>query len=69
MVDFQGRLINNNGTVFFNFGKYKGKAVKEILKSNPEYYKWIIKGSFSRNTKDKLEEIYKKILHKSNNNS
>lgn len=69
MIDFQGRLIKINGNAVFNFGKHKGKLVKEILKSNPEYYNWIIKGNFSKNTKDKLEEIKKKTFSKSNENS
>ena len=58
MVDFSGRIIKNNrGIEVFNFGKYKGKSVEKIIKMSPEYYNWIMKGSFAKNTKDKLKEI------------
>lgn len=57
-VDFAGRMIyNDKGEEIINFGKYKGRLVTEILKSDPGYYAWIMNGDFSLNTKKVLTEI------------
>ncbi len=58
MVDFAGRMVyNGKGEVVFNFGKHSGKRVADILKSEPSYFDWIMKGDFSLDTKRKLTEI------------
>jgi DNA polymerase-3 subunit epsilon len=58
IVDFAGRMIyNDKGIVVFNFGKYKDQAVLDILKKDPSYYDWMMKGDFPLNTKQKLTEI------------
>ena len=42
-VDFAGRMVyNDKGEEVINFGKYKGRLVTEILKSDPGYYSWIL---------------------------
>lgn len=57
-VDFAGRMIfNDKGEEVFNFGKYKDKKVTEILKSDPSYYDWMMKGDFPLDTKRRLTEI------------
>ena len=57
-VDFAGRMIyNDKGEEIFNFGKYKGRLVTEVLKADPGYYAWMMSGDFSLNTKQKLTEI------------
>jgi len=56
-VDFARRMILVDGIEIFNFGKHKGKAVADILKSEPQYYDWMMKGDFSLDTKQKLTEI------------
>ncbi|MBC7390038.1 MAG: 3'-5' exonuclease [Opitutaceae bacterium] len=57
-VDFAGRMVfNNDGFEVFNFGKHKDKKVADILKSDPSYYDWMLKGDFSLDTKRKLTEI------------
>jgi DNA polymerase-3 subunit epsilon len=33
-VDFARRMIRKKGVEIFNFGKYKGKPVREVLKKN-----------------------------------
>ena len=38
-------------------GKYKGKLVEEVLKTDPGYYSWIMNGDFPLNTKKILTEI------------
>lgn len=57
-VDFAGRIVyNDQGLEVFNFGKYKGIAVKEILQKDPGYYSWILQGDFTLNTKNVLTKI------------
>ena len=57
-VDFAGRMIyNEEGKEVINFGKYKGKLVEEVLKTDPGYYSWIMNGDFPLNTKKILTEI------------
>lgn len=58
IVDYARRFsYDNNGVEVFNFGKYKGKSVCEVLKSEPQYYDWMMKGDFPLHTKQKLTEI------------
>ena len=57
-VDFAGRMVyNEKGQEVINFGKYKGRLVEEVLKSDPSYYAWIMNGDFPLNTKKMLTEI------------
>lgn len=64
IVDFARRFIKINGVEVFNFGKHKGKPVKQVLKEEPQYYDWMMKGDFARNTKQKLTEILNRTLLK-----
>jgi DNA polymerase-3 subunit epsilon len=65
IVDFARRLIIENGVIVFNFGKHKGKPVVQVLKEEPQYYDWMMKGDFALHTKQKLTEILNKsILNK-----
>lgn len=41
----------------FNFGKYKGQSVSEVLKKDPGYYSWILNSDFTLNTKAMLTKI------------
>lgn len=57
-VDLAGRLAyNNHKEPVFNFGKYKGQPVKEVLKKDPSYYNWMMQGDFPEYTKKKLTEL------------
>lgn len=57
-VDFAGRVIyNDEGKEIINFGKHKGKTVEEVLRKEPSYYDWIMKGDFPLNTKKVFTEI------------
>lgn len=58
MVDLAGRIVYNaNGEEVFNFGKHRGKLVAEILKTEPSFYDWMMKGDFPLDTKRKLTKI------------
>ncbi len=63
-VDFARRMIIADGIEIFNFGKHKGKSVTEVLRTEPQYYDWIMKGDFPLNTKQKLTEILNRTLIK-----
>ncbi len=57
-VDFAGRIIYNDKNVeVFNFGKYKGQAVEDVLKKDPGYYNWIMNGEFHSHTKQVMTQI------------
>ena len=57
-VDFAGRIIYNDDEVeVFNFGKYKGKPVREVLETDPGYYGWMMNGDFPLYTKKILTGI------------
>ncbi len=63
-IDFSRRLINVDGVPTYNFGKHKGKAIKEVMKIEPQYYDWVMRGEFTLHTKQKLSEIVNRILLK-----
>ncbi|MFN6946388.1 MAG: exonuclease domain-containing protein [Cytophagaceae bacterium] len=57
-ADLAGRIsFNEEGEEIFNFGKYKSQKVCDVLKKDPSYYDWMMKGDFALNTKRKLTEI------------
>ncbi|MCU0337100.1 MAG: 3'-5' exonuclease [Sediminibacterium sp.] len=58
IVDFARRFVMENGVEVFNFGKHKGKPVADVLRDEPSYYDWMMKGDFPLHTKSKLTEIY-----------
>ncbi|MBP8242996.1 MAG: ribonuclease H-like domain-containing protein [Chitinophagaceae bacterium] len=64
VVDFARRFIMENGIEVFNFGKYKGRPVADVLKTEPQYYDWMMKGDFPQHTKQKLTEIYTRTMLK-----
>ncbi|NML23325.1 3'-5' exonuclease [Pseudoflavitalea sp. G-6-1-2] len=64
VVDFARRMIFENGVEVFNFGKHKGRSVAQVLKSEPQYYDWMMKGDFPLHTKQKLTEIFNRTLLK-----
>ena len=64
IVDFARRFVMENGTEVFNFGKFKGRPVSDVLRSEPQYYDWMMKGDFPQHTKQKLTEIYTRTLLK-----
>jgi|TARA_R100000365_G_scaffold3335_2_gene10802 DNA polymerase-3 subunit epsilon len=58
MVDLAGRFIfNSEGVEIFNFGKHKGKTIEQVLKEEPGYYDWMMRGDFPLDTKRKLTQV------------
>jgi DNA polymerase-3 subunit epsilon len=64
IVDFARRFVMENGVEIFNFGKFKGRSVAEVLRAEPQYYDWMMKGDFPQHTKQKLTEIYTRAMLK-----
>ncbi|MBS1757267.1 MAG: 3'-5' exonuclease [Bacteroidetes bacterium] len=65
IVDYARRFIyDDKGVEIFNFGKFKGKPVCDVLKAEPQYYDWMMKGDFPMHTKKKLTELFNKALLK-----
>ncbi len=57
-ADLMGQIIyNDNNEEVINFGKYKGRTVEDVFKSDPGYYGWIMKSDFPRYTKKLLTRI------------
>jgi DNA polymerase-3 subunit epsilon len=57
-VDFAGRMIyNDKGEEIINFGKYKGKKVTDVLKTDLGYYGWMMNSDFTLHTKKMLTNI------------
>jgi DNA polymerase III subunit epsilon len=57
-ADLAGRIIYNDKDIeVFNFGKYKGKSVEEVLNKDPGYFSWILNGDFPLYTKKVLTAI------------
>lgn len=57
-VDYAGRIVlNENDEPVFNFGKHKGRPVKEVLTREPSYYNWMMEGDFTLDTKQQLSQI------------
>lgn len=57
-VDFMGRLIyDQQNREVINFGKYKGQVAEEVMRRDPSFFDWIMKGDFTKNTKDCFTRI------------
>lgn len=57
-ADYAGRIIyDEKGVERFNFGKYKGMSVEEVLEKDPAYYGWMMNGDFPSYTKKILTAI------------
>lgn len=57
-ADFAGRIIfNEKDEEVFNFGKYKGIKVADVLEKDSGYYGWMMNGDFPLYTKKIITEI------------
>ncbi len=62
-ADFAGRIIFDDKDVeVFNFGKYKGRPVADVLAQDPGYYGWMMQGDFPLYTKKVLTNIKLRAL-------
>ena len=57
-VDYAGRIVlDEQDEPVFNFGKHKGRPVREVLAKEPSYYNWMMEGDFTLDTKQQLSQI------------
>ena len=57
-VDFAGRIVLDEKNIErFNFGKYKGRSVEEVLETDPAYYGWMMNNEFPLYTKNVMTTI------------
>jgi DNA polymerase-3 subunit epsilon len=64
LIDLAGRLAKNEkGEAVYNFGKHKGKTIKEVSKIEPGYFGWMTSDQtdFPRYTKECLRREMEKI--------
>ncbi len=57
-VDLAGRMVyDDNKEPIFNFGKNKGRKVKDVVRHEPGFIQWILQGDFPKETKDQLRRL------------
>lgn len=56
--------VQLDGTVVFNFGKYNGQPVRDILAKDKNYYFWILEKEFSSQVKQIIKHMMKEIERK-----
>lgn len=62
LVDFAGRLARNErNEMIYNFGKHKGKTVRDVARIEPGYYGWMLYADFPLFTKKMLKQEMEKI--------
>ena len=58
-VDLAGRFVyDDNNVEIVNFGKHKGKPLRDVLRTDPNFKHWMLQGDFTQNTKQTLERIF-----------
>ena len=65
-VDLAGRMVyDDNHEPIFNFGKNKGKKVRDVVRHEPGFIQWIMQGDFPKETKDQLRRLQYEFTKKS----
>ena len=61
-VDFAAHIVlNDKDEEVFNFGKHKGQSVKEVFRTEPAFYAWMMKADFPLYTKEVITQIYHEV--------
>ena len=69
-ADLAGRLVyDDQNEIVFNFGKYKGMRVNEVLQKDLGYFGWIMQGDFAESTKKVLTKLKLDASNIAKNNS
>ncbi len=64
-ADLAGHIVFNDKNVeVFNFGKYKGIPVDDVLTKDPGYFGWMMNGQFPLYTKKVLTELKLRMTNK-----
>ncbi|HRO07869.1 MAG TPA: 3'-5' exonuclease [Saprospiraceae bacterium] len=61
-IDITQRLkVNAKEEIIFNFGKYSGRSVAEVFKTEPTYYHWMMEKDFSAQVKQIITQIKEQL--------
>ena len=52
---------NDQNEPVFNFGKHKGRPVKEVFRLERSFYSWAMQADFPKNTKDVMTALYYEV--------
>ncbi len=57
-IDLAGRFVlDEQGREIVNFGKHKGRQLRDVLRTDPGYYTWMMQGDFTQDTKRVLTRV------------
>ncbi len=56
-IDYARRLVWVGKDACYNFGKHKGKSVRDVLKKEPGYHQWMLDNDFPLYTKHCLQKV------------
>jgi DNA polymerase-3 subunit epsilon len=56
--------VQPDGTPVFNFGKYTGQPVKDVLAKDKNYYFWILEKEFSSQLKQIVKQLMREVEKK-----
>lgn len=60
IVDVTMKLkYDHKGNIVFNFGKYQGQNVAQVLSNDKQYYNWILEKDFSAQVKQIVKRLVK----------
>jgi hypothetical protein len=51
-IDTEGRFAWSEGEAVFNFGRYRGKQLKEVAEVDTEYLQWVASADFSPDVRE-----------------
>lgn len=64
-VDLAGRMVyDDKNEPIFNFGKNKGRKVKDVVRHDPGFIQWILQGDFPKETKDQVRRLQYEFTRK-----
>ena len=64
-LDLAGRIVKNEkGEPVVNFGKNKGRLLKEVFQREPTFFNWIMQGEFAKDTTDLIAVYHKRYCSK-----
>jgi DNA polymerase-3 subunit epsilon len=61
-VDKTRRFIWRNGEAVINFGKHRGRTLREMKSSQPDYLSWIMGSDFSNEVRDIAKDALQGIF-------
>ena len=58
-ADLAGRIgYDSSGQEVFNFGKYKGQRLRDVLQRDTGYYGWLMQSDFPQYTKNVITRVF-----------